>query len=593
MQILAHDNEGYKYYDENDGWVFLQTTEPTIDDFETYGISNFVDDTGLLNNYTICVYDPYNTVNTLTLNVLPPPGEVRFRYHTSNTITKYSIESDVDMDAVDFNISTERRGVAEDAYIYFKFEYDVHDIPEKDTRVYCVSAFTQGSSLEYHEPRPIVPVDPPEHRDLLPVGDAIKMPSRFKNYIGSFINGTEAITTINSAVSCEHNRCIYSATLCNDSVVRFAKLNLITNTSTVIKDIPKSLLGNTYYGDIKVDDNYIYLTASTINDSRTIWRTPNGPDSTISTFQTTNSDSYKLQGCGRMEWYNNHTLILLMRKGVAFFDTETESFSYKIFADGGQNGARRDWAVGKYHLISLYTGESNSAWIIDPETGSCEGMAESYFTWTGTYLNCACYYNGKFYVVQRNALHIVDDETFTLEKVIPTPFVDIDPKQIVAADGVLYITMMDKYSLYMFDIESEIFYATGLPFVMDNYTANGWIRMCSFKGYGFIPQIRLYAINFVNRSKYNLGYKYDQFMIVTNKANSEIEDNQYEYDNRFVTFTDDNMWIHAGDLEYHMEDDPINHIKTANISKDQYNKIIQTSFSNIEISNDDDESEGT
>ena len=591
--IIAHDNEGYKYYDEeNHTWTFLQSEDITVADFETYGSIGFKDDTGLGDQYDLYALDTYNLSNTLRVTVLPPPGKVKFRYHTPHLMSRFNVDSDVDETAVDFDVTAKRRGAAEDSYIYFTFNYDLHDIPIKDTRVYCIQGFTQGASWEYHPPHPVVPVDPPEHRDLMPVGSAIRMPARFKNYIGSFINGSEAITTINSAVVCEHNRCIYSATLCNDSVVRFAKLNLVSNTSSVIKDIPKSQLGNTYYGDIKVDDNYIYLTASANDNSYALWRTPNGPDTTVNTYQVTNSDIYKIQAVGKMEWYDDHTLMIMMRKGLALFNTQTASFSYRMFPDGTQNGARRDWALGKYHIISLYNGTSDSAWIIDPETGACESMKETYFPWAGEYTNNVCYHDGKFYVVQRNRLHIVDDETFTLELSIPTPFTTIDPKQIVYGNGILYITIQGQASLYMYDIEANTFYATSLPFKIDNWMSNGWIRACAFRGYCFVPQIRLYTINFVDRSKYNLGYKYDQFVVIMNKENSEIPDNQYEYDDKYVTFTEDNMWLHEGNLSFELEEvDPTNHIKMASIDKELYNKIISSSFAYVEP--EEDESEGT
>ena len=86
-----------------------------------------------------------------------------------------------------------------------------------------------------------------------------------------------------------------------------------------------------------------------------------------------------------------------------------------------------------------------------------------------------------------------------------------------------------------------------------------------------------------------MGYKYDQFIIIMDKETSEVEDNQYEYDNRFVTFTDDNMQIHDGVILVDMiEVDSTNHIKLVSMTKDQYNKIIKTSFTKVE----DDESEG-
>lgn len=589
-QMLAHDEEGYKYYDEeNKTWTFLKIEDPTLEDFDEYGVYSFDNDTGLKDVYDIYIYDEYNSSNRMVFNVLPPPGNIKFRYRTEHTLARYNVDSDIDESAIDMDIDIKRKGVAEDAYLYFDFKYDLHDVPDKTVRVYSIQGFTQGASLEYHERKKKEKTL--EHIDLLPVGSSTRMPARFKNYIGSFINGTEAITTINSAVVCEHNRCIYSATLCNDSVVRFAKLNLVNNTSTIIKDIPKSQIGNAYYGDIKVDDDYIYLTSSSNDNSYNLWRTPNSSDPTVNTYSVTNSDIYRIQAVGKMEWYDDHTLMIMMRKGLAFFDTKVRRFTYKMFPDGTQNNSRRDYAMGKKKIISLYNGTSKSAYVIDIETGACESLDTVYGqTWAGEYINYACYHDGTFYVVQRNRLHYLDEETMNITFSIPTPFTDVDPKQIVYGNGILYIIIQNKPSLYMYDISTQTFYAAGIPFSIDNWASNGWIRMCAFRGYCFIPQIRLYTINFVDRAKYNMGYKYDQFVIVMNKETSETEDDQFEYDDKYVTFTKDNMQIHAGDIHVDMIDvDPINQIKMITMSKDQYNKILKTSLTKVE----DAESEGT
>ena len=171
----------------------------------------------------------------------------------------------------------------------------------------------------------------------------------------------------------------------------------------------------------------------------------------------------------------------------------------------------------------------------------------------------------------------------TIDFTIPTPFTTIDPKQIVYSNGILYITVQNTPTLFMYNIAEKEFYNTGIPFTMDNYSADGWIRMCGFKGYCFVPQIKLYTINFSAYAKYNLGYKYDQFLIITNRENAEDPDNEYEYDERFVSFEEDNMNIHDGDIEYPLETvDTINNIKRCSINKSQYNKILRSGFTWVE-----------
>lgn len=584
---LCHDAEGYKYWDEvNQTWTFLKSEAPTLQDFEDYGTYTFASDEGLTDSYDVLVLDNGNVCNVMETHVIPPKQTVKFRYTTPRALSRYVLDKEVDEDYVTLKTSAKRIGVAEDAHINFKFEFDMSDIPPKETRVYCVQGYTQGATTAYQEPNKHEKTI--QHIDLLPIGSGNRMPTRYKNYIGSFIHGTEAISTIQSAVCCEHNRCIYSATLVNDSTVRFAKLNLVTNTSTIIKDIPKaSIAANYCYGDIKADDNWIYLTKSDTDGTRALWRTPNSSDPSVYEIDTQSGDAYRIQCAGRMEWYDDHTIAVMLRQGIGFFNTQKGIWTYKMATASTQDSERRDWCLGKYHAISLYARRSNSAYVIDLNTWVWAGMVETYgITLAGSYLNSVCYGNGKFYIVQRNRLHVIDDETFTLDYSIPAPFADYEVKQVVYANGIIYITIQNIPSLFMYNTETQTFYSTGLPFKMSNDWSNmsdctgwiqaGWIRMVAFRGYTFIPNIKLFTINFENRAKYNLGYKYDQFVAVTNSDSAEDPDNEYEYDDRFVTFTKDCMTVHDGYIVTPLEEiDPTNHIKFANMTKDQYNKFIQ------------------
>ena len=585
MPLLCHDSEGYKYYDdENETWTFLKSDPPTKSDFEDYGAISFSTDTGLNTTYDIYVLDEIDLTNTMILGVLPPQQSIKFRYHTIHMMTSYSVDSDVDTNVVDLRIDAERTGVAEDAYIHFTFRYNIHDVPDKLTRVYSITGLTHGTTWEYHEPT--IPVKTLDHIDLLPVGSATRMPSRYKNYIGSFINGNVAISEINSAVVCEHNRCVYSATLCNNEILRIAKLTLVTNHSTIIKDIHISTFNYAKIGDIKVDDNYIYLSnaANNADTNRTIWRTPNSSDMTILSFNLPASSIYDINAAGKMEWYNSNTIAFLVRAGLIFFNTDDSTFRYMMAPSGSQNDARRDMIVGDKYILSLYDGNSKTAYVIDPETGTWKDLKNDFGqSFVGEYPSCGCYHDGIFYVVQRNRLHYLVERTMTIDFTIPTPFTTIDPKQVVYSNGILYITVQNTPTLFMYNIAEMKFYNTGIPFKMDNYSADGWIRMCGFKGYCFVPQIKLYTINFSAYAKYNLGYKYDQFLIITNRENAEDPDNEYEYDERFVSFEEDNMNIHDGDIEYPLETvDTINNIKRCSINKSQYNKILRSGFTWVE-----------
>ena len=587
IYILCHDEDGYKYFDQSlNRWVFLQTSDPTPEDFLAHPTYAFISDDGLLDNFRILFYDRLNKFNTFKMDVLPIKQTIKTRYYTEWTMTRSSIDADVDPTCVQFEVFAKRKGVGTYAYIEFVIECNITDIPSKETRMYCLQGYTQGSTVEYHEPHEKEYL---EHIDLLPVGTGNRIPWRFKNYIGTEISGV-AISTINSAVCCEHNRCIYSATLCNNTTVRFAKLNLVTNESTILKDIPKNQIGNTYYGDIKVDDNYIYLTSSSNNNSRTIWVTPNSSDTTVNSYTPGNDGNYNFNAAGKMYWMDNHTIAILYRKGVFLFDTNKRIFINN--ASPYQNEARRDFVLGKRYALSLLANNSSSAYVWEIATNTWTRLTDDHGqSWAGSYLNCGCYNNGTFYVTQRNRLHFLDEETMTITRSIPTPYTTIDPKTIEYSNGYLYITIQNSNVIYIYDIANDRFSSTGIPFKMDDWAADGWLRPCSFRGYFFIPQIKLYVTNFTSYAKYNMGYKYDQFIMITNKEH-ELEQG-YEYDDRFVTFTEDNMWIHDGYITYDMtEIDPRNHIKSVDVDKAEYNKFISSIISTSESSEEGGEDIG-
>lgn len=596
--ILCHDSGGYKYFDSvNETWTYLSDELPSTDDFFAYGsMTGVTSEDGLDDEYDVVVYDMIDIYDGIGWYVVPNKQTVKFRYHTPLTLANHTIDADIGSETTMTSVG-KREGAAENAYVYFTLTFDMNDEPVKDPRVYCVHGYTQGSTASYQLPNKKEKTI--DKISLLPVGFGNTMPSRYKNYIGSFLpDGTTAITSIQGSICCEHNRCIYSATTCNSTIIRFAKLNLITNTTTILKDIPVSTASSDL-GDIKVDDNFIYWTRASTDGTRVIYRTPNGSDTTVNQYTTTNDDAHKIQCAGKMEWYDDKTLALMMRAGIAFFDTKTCTYTYKM--SSAQNSLRGDWCLGKKRALSFYGYRSDSAYVITLATNTWEGLKETYFELPGSNLNACCYNDGKFYIIQRSGLVIVDEETMNVIHTQPAPFTSDDPKQVVYAKGVLYITIQNRPALFIYEISTRTFYSVGIPFTPNkNWTgsdnnsgdwiSNGWVRMCAFQGYAFVPQIKLFTLNFVDRAKYNVGYKCDQFTAVTNLENEQIEDNHYVYDDRFVTFTDDSMWIHPGYIVYPFRImDPTNNIKYCSMTKDQYKKLIN--FECVIIEDDEEESE--
>jgi hypothetical protein len=93
---------------------------------------------------------------------------------------------------------------------------------------------------------------------------------------------------------------------------------------------------------------------------------------------------------------------------------------------------------------------------------------------------------------------------------------------------------------------------------------------CAVSGKFYLPYITLLVIDFSGTYKYNIGKKYEQFAVMYNETN----ESSFEYDPRYISFTESYMTMIDGSLEYNMEGyDPKNNIKSAMINKDDYGVI--------------------
>lgn len=575
IRILCRDNQGYKRFDsETNSWIFLSASMPSTDDFITYGSTKLTSDAGLSENYEVLVYDQYNIgYNKMILNVIPNELFVTSTTYTDSLVSRLIPDVDIDTDNVEIHVESSRKGIAENAHIDLTIRVDMKDEPLFDTRLYCIQAYSEKKINNSYSERK-EPVKTLEHLDLLPVGIGNKMPSRYKSYLGGLLAGDVAITTPTSAISREHNRNIYSCVLCNNTTYRFTKLNLITNRTEIIKDVPKSSFGNITCGDFLVDDNYFYMTSSNSNNVHVLYKIPIDPnDNTVTQHSTINSTAYNFSAYGRMEWFDDHTIVMICRMGVLYFNTIT--FEWVVKQHFLTSLSIRDMAVGKHKIVIINTGTTNTYDIYDIDNNSWS-LGSNNQKLTNSATNVLCYGDGKFYITQKNYLYILDEETNVIEKRIITPYTSLEPATINYASGILYITINESSLLYMYDINNDRFHSTTLQFKINKWSSSSpWVRPTSFKGYFFIPNLRLFVINFVEYAKYNIGYKYDQFLFITN----ETYKNDYEYDERFVTFTDSHVRFHNGDIDFDLiKIDYENNISYAKVSKTLYRKLLTSTF---------------
>jgi hypothetical protein len=581
-RILCYDDEGTKSFNSVTGqWEFLSVGTPTISDFETYGSYTMNSDNGLLSNYTVYVYDTSGEIiTTADLHICPPEQTVIGIQPNSNYISEVYVDSDVES-SIESSVTCQRTTVDDVPCAELIIKVNMFDVPKTTPKFYSVSAYTQGRIGEYHDPTPKPKTL--DHIDLLSVGIGNRMPARYKSYIGGFLpDGQEAITSIESSASCERNRVVYSAVLCNNKIVRFTKLNLLTNTSTIIRDISKTLLGNTYYGCLLVDDDYMYL--SSIDLSNSIWKIPLDPsDLNIETL-TIPTTPGEIDCCGKMYWYDEHTIVMASyRQSLWLYDTISNRWTAKKKDTSTSYSRRYDCALGQKYMITTLWGSSSSAWLIDVENNQWIDFAIAYYQFSESARRNICYGDGKFFFVGPSYIYIVDESNIighieygdpVSVTRITTSYGSSEPRTANYTNGLLYITFADSSMLYIYDVKRDTFTSTLLEFKQNNtsYSYN-FYRPCTTEGYYFIGNIKLYVINYGEYAKYNMGYKFNQLQFILNIEN----ENKFTYDPRFVSFRDSYMTIRDGTISKQVTDEG-DSVYTVDINKSEYNKLLDISF---------------
>lgn len=395
---------------------------------------------------------------------------------------------------------------------------------------------------------------------LLPVGSSNNIPTKYRQ-INVDENDFILTGTVTGAFTCEHNRVIYTGILVNDSIFRIRKLDLLSGKFSYVCDIPKTVIGNYYIGCMLVDDNYIYITSSAYESYQTIYRITI-ENLNIDTFV---SSSRKFQCQGKMEWYDDKTIMLASRYGFILFDTVKQKFSY--IEKSTNYGNRYDFSIGEKILLSHANSNTTSVVKYDIENDTF-----STITLPNSNISMSCYSEGKFYIVQTNYLHIYDEIDGSMESFsIPWK----NPKMINYTNGILFVTQRESKILYIYDIKNNIYRTIILPWTITNDTTDGVLRSTAIKGYYFLPYLTLCIIDYSESTKYNLGYKFNQYAFIFNKR----EEAKFEYDERFVEFKDSHATIHDGTISVPVEViDDANHIKKAHMNKSDYTKMKSISY---------------
>lgn len=578
--MLAQDGSGYKSYDaEHSRWVSYTPigSELAPEDFIDNGIRNFPTDDGLTGTYSILIYDPDDTINTAIFNIVPAPQRINIKHETSDVLQSLRFDYDCDENATEITTDySVKRNALGNQYIDIDIRVQFIAIPESYPKFYDIVGYTMGSI----RPNPVDPIPPSVHNppiDLLSTKAVKRIPSREKNYIGDTLTGGDTITSVQSSACFIKDRTVYSVTECNNSQFRFARLDLISNRSTIIKDIPKSAFGNICIGDLYVSDTSMYVTTSATNTSNVIYKTSLASDDfEVSTVGLGGGNNISCKG--KMRKFDEESFILFSSNGFEKITTVSDTIT--DYSPISAINTRYDFAIGEDYIIATDTGSNGSVYKYDITNNTWSTV--SGFPTIHENSPC-CYGDGKFYITEPNYLYILNENDLTYTR-IATPYETTVPKTMDYGDGFLYITIANTASVYIYNIARNEFSVVGLSFMPNGATVStGNYRPCTFDKYFFMGNLKMFVCNIAARAKYNLGYKGDQFVIITNSAGLEID--EYTYDNTYVAFNDACMYLMPGTITKPVITIDIeNSIKRVSINKASYGQLSSVVFTKIEES---------
>ena len=143
VSILCRDADGVKYYNAGlNRWVFL-ANELTDDLFETYGIPSFPNDTGLLDEYEVLVYDAADEASAVEMTFVPNTQHIVCDDLTGQTIDRVvpDFEYDPSIYDVDYEVTREPRGSL--TKIHTDISITKKQISDQIAKIYSITYFTK------------------------------------------------------------------------------------------------------------------------------------------------------------------------------------------------------------------------------------------------------------------------------------------------------------------------------------------------------------------------------------------------------------------------------------------------------------------
>lgn len=205
----------------------------------------------------------------------------------------------------------------------------------------------------------------------------------------------------------------------------------------------------------------------------------------------------------RCYWYDDKTIVMMDVRGLAYFHTDTLSWTYESYKSSDTSN-RQDFAWCDKGIADTY---QNLAWY-NRET-------QTYRTFnlpTSTYYSLCCYGEGKIWVVNQAYVFSFDVETETWDsEYTPVPF-GAQVKYVCYTDNLLYIILNNSNKLWVFETQRKKFAYLILPWTLIN---NGdiFITIATYHRYAFMQYWSFGVLNYEGLYKYNIGYKIIQYSI--------------------------------------------------------------------------------
>lgn len=372
-------------------------------------------------------------------------------------------------------------------------------------------------------------------------------------------NGIIQNDNIYSALSCERNRILYIGITLSNRLMRVVKVNLMTSELEHIADI--NWTSNTYIGGMVVDDDYLYFGS---HNSYTIHRL-NLSSLDMDTFITTN---YQNSGYGKLGWFDEDNIMMVTANGIRLFHVKKQIFT--MLPSDASLGTLGTFSSSTNTILMHRSTSIATVNVYHRDTNLYETLTLP----DSSAISISCYgENGVFYIARSNYLYFYDELENSITKTISIPWTN--PKTINYTNGVLYVTQNNSNVLYIYDVKKDVFKTIILPWTIPNKSENYITEPSVFRGCYFLPHITMGMINYSGNVKYNLGHVVNKHTFLFTQDTSE----EYEYDDRFITFTETFVTIHDGVISFQPQVvDSEKGIKKISVEKSSYKKINSITF---------------